>query len=598
MKKIISTLALIILTAFLIHKEHSLPRPKEIIPEGCIHCHNKVSDPDPSHPISAFGCHLCHLGNPYSLLKERAHFHSVKNPGDLRVVDRTCGRIDCHFQIASRVKRSIMATNRGMLKTIQKQWLNVERSSVDVEMLLSDNPPDNLAIEHYRKMCGGCHLWKKRGDFPGEKGLRGGGCTDCHIIDDHENKSKNNFEAFSHTRITTRIPSENCVKCHNRSARIGLSYFGRFESEGYGTPYDGMDLTSRRLSGNRFYIQLPADVHFSKAGMDCVDCHTGTGLMGDGRIYDQMEDQTDITCEACHTPEFYRGTGNDSLAARLAFLNRKVPDVRGKELGITKKGTPLYNLQRDGEKIFLFRKRDGYPIEMGPSPAIKSHHGMRGHDRLSCQSCHSSWMPQCYGCHLTVNKGKNQRDWLTGQEWPGLWEERRSYSRFSRPALGLKNDSTVSPFSPCQVFVSYYEKEGQYRPDLSFKIFTMSSFDPHTTQKGSRSCQECHGDPKILGLGEGSFSRRREGWQFRATYDPQSSGLGASFAMDAFVNIQGEALQGTPRRAARPFDKEELERILWVNACVGCHGKYEDKIYLNFELSKKRFNEDDLPCKR
>jgi hypothetical protein len=44
-------------------------------------------------------------------------------------------------------------------------------------------------------------------------------------------------DGVNHARYTTRIPTANCLKCHNRSNRIGLSYEGIFESEGYGTPY-------------------------------------------------------------------------------------------------------------------------------------------------------------------------------------------------------------------------------------------------------------------------------------------------------------------------------------------------------------------------
>jgi hypothetical protein len=157
--------------------------------------------------------------------------------------------------------------------------------------------------------------------------------------------------------------------------------------------------------------------------------------------------------------------------------------------------------------------------------------------------------------------------------------------RFARPGLGLKNAFTIYPVSPCQVFAS-------------FKILTMSAFDPHTTSRESRSCLECHGDPKVLGIGEGILTRRDGKWIFRPTYDAVSSGLGTGFPLDAYVSLNGERLQTASREDARPFNRQEINSILSVNACLGCHNQYNDKIYRDFKVSMKRFKtETNLPCR-
>ncbi len=584
MKKFPVIFFLITIASVLILKENLQKRPSEPLSEGCLFCHNKVTDPDSSHPVSAFGCYTCHSGNPYSLNEKRAHFGVVRNPGDLRVAERTCGKEGCHSDIVPRVKKSIMATNRGILKTLQYQWLNITGAKTGVRDLMGKNPPENLAIDHYRKMCGGCHLWKERGDRAGEVGKRGGGCSDCHVLDKNR-KEIADAGPFDHPVMTTRIPSENCVKCHNRSARIGLSYFGRFESARYGTPYEGRDLSSRRLSGNRFFLHLEADIHFAKAGMECIDCHTATGLMGDGKAYDEMEDQVDITCEACHVPRFSLMTDSETLSHRLAFLNKKVPKVQNERIAMSRKDTPLYNVQKKESGTVFFRKMDGRAVKMDVTSSKNPYHTLPGHERLSCQACHSSWIPQCYGCHLEYRKSELQRDWLTGKKSPGKWKETRSYMRFARPGLGFKDAFTIYPVSPCQVFAS-------------FKILTMSAFDPHTTSKESRSCLECHGDPKVLGVGEGILNKRDGKWIFRPTYDAVSSGLGAGFPLDAYVSLNGERLQTASREDARPFKRQEINSILSVNACLGCHNQYNDKIYRDFKVSMKRFKtERNLPCR-
>jgi len=364
-----------------------------------------------------------------------------------------------------------------------------------------------------------------------------------------------------------------------------LSYFGGFESARYGTPYEGRGLSSRRLSGNRFYLHLEADIHSAKAGMECIDCHTATGLMGDGKAYDEMEDQVDITCEACHVPAFSLMTDREGLANRLVSLNKKVPKVLGEPVAVSRKHTPLYNVQRQERGTVFFRKMDGHAVKMDITSSKNPHHTLRGHERLSCQACHSSWIPQCYGCHLEYRKSESQKDWLTGEKSPGKWKETRSYMRFAKPGLGFKSASTIYPVSPCQVFAS-------------FKILTMSAFDPHTTSKESRSCIECHGDAKVLGMGEGILSKRDGKWLFRPTYDAVSSGLGIPFSPDAYVSLNGERLQAASREDARPFNGQEINNILSVNACLGCHNRYEDKIYQDFKVSIKRFKTDgNLPCR-
>jgi hypothetical protein len=333
--------------------------------------------------------------------------------------------------------------------------------------------------------------------------------------------------------------------------------------------------------------------------MGCIDCHTGTGLMGDGRQHDELEDQVDITCRTCHSPRLSQVTDPESPAKRLVFLNKKVPAIGDRSIAISKKGTPLYNLQERKGGLILFRKRDGQAIEMKGASHSEPHHRLPGHNRLSCQACHSAWIPQCYGCHLTYRRSENQIDWLSGKSSPGRWKEGRSYVRFSNPALGFRKASAIYPISPCQVFVSVFDEENRFQKDRSINVLTFSAFDPHTTSTQSRPCAECHGDPKALGLGEGILHKEKSGWVFRSTYDSAASGLGLPFALDSFVTVDGTPLQATSRKDTRPFNKEEIANILSVLPCLGCHDRYDDKIYKDFAKAKRRFKKQrSLPCRK
>lgn len=596
MKRVLLSI-LILLTLFLIQKQENIRRPDKEYTEGCLFCHRGVSDPDKFHPINAMGCYRCHLGNPHSYQKTRAHSFMVLNPGDLRVVHRTCGVANCHPDIVHRVKRSVMSTNQGIIGKLQETWLGVADYSTGVEELIHEQDSRNIAIDQFRKMCGGCHLWKRRSDLKTERGRRGGGCSDCHIVDDKRRPMDENTP-FRHPVMTIRIPSQNCIKCHNRSARIGISYEGKYDSEGYGTPYQGAGFSKRVLSGGRFYLELPQDVHHEMADMDCIDCHTGTGLMGDGKRYPVMAKQKDIECSDCHAPKAYRIRSDEDKGAKLSFYNEKVRLFKDGIIAISRKGTPLYNVQRINDKWMFIRKRDGALYEIKPA-STRPYHTMKGHRRLSCQACHSQWFPQCYGCHITHREGVKKRDWLTGKMTDGSWKETRSYMRFSKPILGLKSKDKIGLFLSSQVFVSCFDRDQRFRPDKSFMVLSSTSFDPHTTSKGSRSCFDCHGDPKAIGLGDGIIISEDETLRIRPTYDSKASGMEINFPPDAIVDLKGRVLQKATTQEERPFNRDEIRRILRVNLCIGCHEKYSDPIYLDFEKSMMRFlKEKDIPCKK
>jgi len=156
MKRSLLLISICVIGVVVILKEARIERPPEGLKDRCLFCHKEMRDPDPSHPVAAFGCAVCHLGNRYSVDRERAHYAMVLNPGDLRAVDRTCGQSGCHPDLADRVKKSVMATNKGILRILQEQWLQrVEENKpspvvpgLRVSDLYETASPQNLAIDH------------------------------------------------------------------------------------------------------------------------------------------------------------------------------------------------------------------------------------------------------------------------------------------------------------------------------------------------------------------------------------------------------------------------------------------------------------------
>ncbi|MFN3921829.1 MAG: hypothetical protein ACK4K4_05470, partial [Caldimicrobium sp.] len=327
-------------------------------PELCLLCHNEKIQ-EKAHSVEILGCSSCHLGNPFATSKKEAHRGIVKNPSDLRVVEKTCGQPNCHPGDIKKVRNSLMATNHGIIKRLlyvfREEKLLQEFSYIKVADLYSKHKDfeKSFALDYFKKLCGSCHLYLEKEKFEGFLAEKGGGCSACHLL----GSKKDLKEKKLHPKLSKAVPLEKCVLCHNRSGRIGFTYQGLYEGSQGGifhkTWIDGREL-----------LAIEPDVHF-KAGLHCIDCHTREEIMGDGNFYHNIEEALEITCETCH---------------------------KGK--GLTKKGRILNNLIKKGDKLFLKSKITGkeHPVKT-PSPSCED----RFHKRLSCSACHSEYMPQCMG---------------------------------------------------------------------------------------------------------------------------------------------------------------------------------------------------------
>ena len=425
-----------------VKQQKPLGKPEQVTRLGsgrielCLACHSET--PDRFHSRKAVGCWNCHLGNPLAGTPELAHKGMVLNPGELSVVHKTCGKSGCHPAQTEKVKRSLMATNRGIIDTLRYYWKeipapNYTKPGVSVKELM-DTGQNSPALDYYRKLCGTCHLWLPRHKYPGFLGEKGGGCTACHHAPegygDNAPQTQNQSKSISRTEnrashpwITRKFPIQNCVRCHNRSGRIGLSYQGLYESEGYGTPYQHGELNDETLGDGRFiWTGLPPDLHH-QAGMVCIDCHTQDEVMGDGKDHSRMEQQIQIECATCH-----RSQKQLQLLLQESKKDEPAPPL-------------ISNLGKDTSgRIILRTKLDGRALRLQePKRDICND---RLHRRLSCQACHSPWVPQCYGCHVRMDGSQKQLDKLSGRKTPGNWQEFRSFIRYESPTLGVSQGHT------------------------------------------------------------------------------------------------------------------------------------------------------------
>ncbi len=451
-----------------------------------------------------------------------------------------------------------------------------------------DDPRD-AAFTYIRAECQRCHLGVKgrarRGDY------RGMGCGACHMPYGNEGR----YEGEDHTlgpnetgrplvhRIQgTReatvsvhgvtyagIPVETCTTCHNRGKRIGVSYQGLMESA-WASPYTEGGGGQPGLH-SKHYLAMDQDVHY-QAGMLCQDCHTSGDVHGDRFLSGTNLGMVEIECSDCHgTPMAYpwelplgwgdenepgeaQGPGRGVLSSLPSHLDAGTVFPSRDGYLVTARGNPMPDVVKDGDGIIV-HTAGGKDIPLTPLRASLERGELsvdatvamvtagKHVSTMECYSCHSSWAPQCYGCHVKVDLSEGNRsfDWVAaGQKhldpehaadpdeseyetWlAGEITEMRSYLRWEDPALGVNGEGRVSPIVPgCQVSVTVIDEDGEEvvrNQMLRTPAHTegggeqgqvgsdMSPLQPHTTGK-SRSCESCHASAKAMGYG---FSGTRQ----------------------------------------------------------------------------------------
>ncbi len=338
---LIFLLSIIFLVIYLFTPQKE-PSSIPVTEEKCLTCHENIGGPSAFHPVVALGCVMCHQGNASSTDKEYAHRNMLHNPSDLNHADLTCGK--CHAELTHNVKHSIMTSNAGLVASTLYQW--DERATPDDTTLhINELPDTSLATSHMRKLCAGCHVNKLENDLPGETGTRGGGCNDCHLL-----KSQNDKK---HSTFSVKMDIPVCEKCHNRSDRVGLTYQGKFESEGYGTPYEHGNTSSMELSNGRYFYKITPDIHY-EAGMVCIDCHIAEDIMGDGKKYTHLELAVHIKCADCHQIETEEPPA-ENIVWRMLSVNSNLQMPADKKFAKTTRGTFYSNVFQEGEDAILIR---------------------------------------------------------------------------------------------------------------------------------------------------------------------------------------------------------------------------------------------------
>lgn len=267
-----------------------------------------------------------------------------------------------------------------------------------------------------------------------------------------------------------------------------------------------------------------ADIHLEK-GMHCVDCHFTQDEHGNGKLYGETRNAVEIDCVDCHGQVNARATlitsgpaapkgGTNLQLLRTPWgerqfywdgdrLFQRSLLERGKEWEIVQvkdsitPGNPHYNEKARFAKTI---QRDGMTWG-GQDTSLFAH----PNSRMTCYSCHSAWLPTCFGCHLQMTA--NQRMPMLHNE--GLTT--RNYTSYDFQILrddlfmlgvdGTVTGNRIAPVrSACALLVSsqnadrgwgYYQQQTVSAEGFSGQAF--STFVPHTVRtKETRTCSDCH----------------------------------------------------------------------------------------------------------
>jgi len=553
--------------------------------ESCLYCHENVKGFSESHNPKAIGCASCHLGNVFSIEKDLAHSGMIKIPGNLVDAPRTCGQVDCHMGVDTRVKNSIMNTMSGVVSV--NRFVFGETDSLNLLHRI-DEIENSAADSHLRNLCASCHLGKQKSEYgPIGELSRGGGCNACHL--NYSDAALNQLQIINnslmkdtlnirfHPSLDLNIRDEHCFGCHSRSGRISTNYQGWHETllEPTELPADSLH---RLLEDGRVFEKVTADIHHIR-GLECIDCHNSYEIMGDGNLYAHQEEQLKVQCQDCHfndQPETIDFENLDFESLKIARL-RQMSDTSRIYLATKKDEIPLINTSFKNGKAILFSKNTEKKFKLNP-PAEVCTKG-NAHDRLSCSSCHTAWAPQCIGCHTEFKRDENGKDNLTGKKTDGAWIEWSGDFLAEAPTLGIienkhpeQKQETIDVFVPGMI-LSIDKSAFNDLPDDSLFKRLFAPAKTHTTSLEGRTCKSCHNDPVMLGFGRGKLKYVNQNgkgvWQFDPLYQILKHD---NLPADAWIGFLDESTPGQSTRTnMRAFNIEEQKKILQVGACLTCH---------------------------
>lgn len=442
--------------------ETSTVRETSARPPGCRGCHPEMLL-DTAHDLA---CSRCHGGDDQAADRESAHAGLLRRPAHPARMAENCG--PCHGAQVNTAADSLHFTLQNEVNTVRAAFgaASPLSSLTEIPVATETATPLDLADDLLRRRCLACHVYSSGDTYP--ETVRGTGCAACHL---------EFADGRMQGHVFVRSPADSqCLHCHYGN-RVGADYHGRFEQDfnwEYRTPYR-TDQAHPRPYGVEYHRLVP-DIH-QQAGMACIDCHSGTQLMG-GHGDNRHRDAA-ITCRDCHAP---------------------------------RQGTPpaLPGLAWQGEQLLLTTRLAGKKLVVPPlrHPAHQEYG-----DRVHCSVCHSQWSFNDQGVHLIRYDGLDASPWdlltvqgsfeaewqleagipqppfmrdkISGENRPGLWLMGFEQRRWEDVPVGYGPDGRLHVLRPVlDLHLSLVDKEGTVLFDgvgPAEQSQRQRAYTPHTT---------------------------------------------------------------------------------------------------------------------
>jgi hypothetical protein len=293
------------------------------------------------------------------------------------------------------------------------------------------------------------------------------------------------------------------------------------DRDGAVVPFEAPDALSRA-------VHLK-DIHVER-GMHCADCHFSRDAHGDGLIHGEYGDAIEIACEDCH------GSIRDRSSLRTSG---PASPLGGTDLalGTTPWGKRRFSWRQSGTGVELVQRSmlyedcewvvpqiaDGVAAKDGERARGARAHSMQrdgsswgdpevalqalAHpdSRMTCDSCHSSWVTNCFGCHLPQEANvKSDVQHFEG----GTTRNYASYNpqvvRADGYMLGIdgtvKGNRVAPVRSSSGLVLSSINLNRQrvyiQQPPISAPGFSSQAFNPHVPHTvrstEAKSCSDCH----------------------------------------------------------------------------------------------------------
>lgn len=446
--------------------EEVTPAPKTVQSQEaksfrCTDCHPHELDKHHN-----FACTICHQGKEGASSQDVAHTNLISKPAHPDFMMATCGT--CHKAEVTGSHDSLHFTSKNEINLVRRAFGAKEDLDRAEEIPIHETPttPLELVDDLLRRRCLRCHIRYDGDNY--QETLRGTGCAACHL-------KYQEGQLTSHAFVR-RPKDQQCLHCHN-SNFVGFDYYGRYEHDlhwDYRTPYQKDGSEAERPYGVEYH-QLRMDIH-KQAGMTCIDCHPGSGLMS--------SISKTLSCRECH-----------------AF---NAPANKQK------------SLKKEGGEIIFTNPERSYSVPQMSNPAHQKYDGV-----ATCTACHALWTYNDEGTHLFRQDAEEYAPWealsvqgsyeveqeiyanlnsdegypypfmsdkLTGLGYYGLWHKGFELRRWEFPIICKDKEDKLTTCRPLlDLHLTWVNSEGELifdnaRPEKA-PAYGLLPYTPHTIGK-------------------------------------------------------------------------------------------------------------------